>query len=68
MQRLPWSEVLRFAATRLLPLGLATGALMEGFMYATGFWAVALRKERERRDEAAATAARPPPPRPSLLR
>ena len=63
--RLPWSEALRFAATRLLPLGLATGALLEGFMYATGFWAVALRKERERRDEA---AARPPPSRPALLR
>ena len=62
-------------ATRLVPLGLAVGASMEGFMYATGFWAVALRKERERRDaaaaEAAANAATGPserPPAPTLLR
>ena len=57
------------AATRLLPLGLATGAAMEGFMFATGFWGVALRKERERRDAAAAAAAAAPqPPQPPLLR
>jgi len=62
----PWSEVLRVAATRVVPAGLAVGACMEGFMYVTGFWSVALRKERERRD--AAAAAPPPPPLPPFLR
>ncbi len=46
--------------TRVLPLGFVVGAAMEAFMYFTGFWAVATRKEAERRAEreAAAAAAR----------
>ena len=64
----PWSEVLRVAATRVVPAGLAVGACMEGFMYVTGFWSVALRKERERRDAAAAAPPPPPLPLPPFLR
>ena len=47
--------------TRVVPIGFAVGAGMEAFMYYTGFWSVATRKEAERRHERAATeAARPP--------
>ena len=53
----PWSPVLRLALTRLAPAGFALGAAMEGFMFATGFWGVAKRKEHERRVLAHATAA-----------
>lgn len=42
---------------RVLPVGFAVGAGMEAFMYATGFWAVATRKEAERRQERALAAA-----------
>ena len=43
--------------TRVLPLGFVVGAAMEAFMYFTGFWAVATRKEAERRAERECTRA-----------
>jgi hypothetical protein len=43
-----WAHTLRFAATRVAPVGLAIGASMEAFMCATGFYKVATRKEAER--------------------
>lgn len=47
--------------TRIVPIGLVVGAGMETFMYFTGFWSVATRKEAERRHERAiAESARPP--------
>ena len=39
---------------RVIPAGLVAGASIEAFMYFTGFWAVATRKEAERREERAA--------------
>lgn len=47
------SDVLRLCATKIFPAGFVLGACMEGFMYATGFWGVATRKESERQVEAA---------------
>ena len=46
-----WGQTLRFAATRVLPIGFCIGAGMEAFMCATGFYKVATRKEAERRIE-----------------
>jgi hypothetical protein len=43
-----WGQTLRFAVTRVVPVGLAIGASMEAFMCATGFYKVATRKEAER--------------------
>jgi hypothetical protein len=51
-----WHQTLRFAATRVFPLGFAIGAGMEAFMCATGFYKVATRKEAERRVERAEAA------------
>lgn len=60
------------ALVRVIPIGFAVGAAMETFMYFTGFYGVATRKEAERRMEraserearqkaaAAALAALPP--------
>jgi hypothetical protein len=47
------AEVWRLIWTRVAPLGFVLGAGMEGFMYATGFWKTATRKEAERELEAA---------------
>lgn len=44
--------VLRLTVRRIIPVGLAIGAGMETFMYYTGFWATATRKEAEREEEA----------------
>lgn len=48
----PFPDLLRVTATRVVPAGFVLGAAMELFMYATGFWGVATRKEAERRLEA----------------
>ena len=50
-QGMPLADLLRLTFTRVVPVGLAVGAAMEVFMYATGFWSVALRREAERREE-----------------
>ena len=42
---------------RVMPIGFVVGASMEAFMYFTGFWEVATRKEAERRAEREAAAA-----------
>jgi len=47
----PVADLRRLLLGRIIPLGFALGAGMEGFMYMTGFWDVALRKEAERRAE-----------------
>ena len=54
------SSIFRLTLTRIIPLGLLTGASMETFMYYTGFWSVATRKAEEREIEAhdALTATR----------
>ena len=51
-----WGQTLRFAGTRVLPIGFCIGAGMEAFMCATGFYKVATRKEAERRVERAEAA------------
>jgi len=61
-------HLVHVSATRIIPAGFVIGAGMEAFMYYTGFWNTALRKEGERRAEAAtqmealrkASAAKPP--------
>lgn len=61
-------QLVRVSATRIVPVGFIIGAGMEAFMYYTGFWNTALRKEGERRAEAAsqmealrkASASKPP--------
>jgi hypothetical protein len=53
-----WGQVLKFTATRIAPAGLVVGAGMETFMYYTGFWKTALKKENERRAEAKSALAR----------
>jgi hypothetical protein len=52
-----WSGTFRFAATRVFPIGFVIGAAMETFMCYTGFYAVATRKEAERRMERAENEA-----------
>lgn len=49
----PLRELFVFAATRVVPLGLVTGATMEAFMYVTGFWSVATQRESARQTERA---------------
>lgn len=56
---MPLAHLLRLAATRVVPVGLAVGATMEAFMYATGFWGVATRREAERVAERRAALAPP---------
>ena len=51
----PFRDVLRLTFTKVVPLGLALGAGMEVFMYYTGFWKTATRKEAERTVEAKQT-------------
>jgi len=53
----PAAFLWKVTLTRVVPVGLVIGAAMETFMYYTGFWNVATRKEAERRAEAAAKAA-----------
>lgn len=48
----PFRDLVSITLRRVIPAGLCLGAGMEGFMYATGFWDVATRKEAERRREA----------------
>lgn len=60
----PFRDLMRTTA-RIVPIGLAVGAAFEAFMYYTGFWDVALRKEAERRAarrEADAAIASTPTP------
>jgi hypothetical protein len=45
------ADMRRLLLTRIIPIGLILGASMETFMYFTGFWSVATRKEAERREE-----------------
>ena len=51
MSGIPSADLYRLLLQRIIPIGLVLGASMEGFMYFTGFWDVALRKETERREE-----------------
>ena len=51
MSGIPSAELYRLLLQKIIPIGLVLGASMEGFMYFTGFWDVALRKETERREE-----------------
>lgn len=51
----PLSDLLRVSVTRVIPFGLAVGAFMETFMFYTGFWGTATRKEAERQAERRAT-------------
>jgi len=55
--------MLRLLATRVIPAGALLGASMEGFMYFTGFWDVATRKEAERREERRVALGAGAPPR-----
>ena len=57
-----WRHTLKFAATRVFPIGFCVGAAIETCMFylnigGTTFWGVAIRKEAERRRERAAAAA-----------
>ena len=49
---MPRAEFRRLLWTRIVPAGAVLGASIETFMYFTGFWSVATRKEGERRLEA----------------
>ena len=51
-----WAHVARFVLTRLAPASAIIGASMEAFMCKTGFYDVATRKERERREARIAAA------------
>lgn len=51
MAGVPAAEFRRLLLTKIAPLGFVLGAGMEAFMYATGFWGVATKKEAERRAE-----------------
>jgi|LauGreSBDMM110SN_4_FD.fasta_scaffold671012_1 hypothetical protein len=53
----PWKDVFRLAA-RISPFAVATGFGFETFMYYTGFWKVATRKEAERQQAAQEEVAR----------
>jgi hypothetical protein len=44
-------DILHVCATRIVPAGLIAGAGIETFMYFTGFWKTATRKEAERQAE-----------------
>ena len=43
----PWSDVFRLTL-RITPIAMVVGAGFETFMFFTGFWKVAIRKEAER--------------------
>lgn len=45
------ADLRRLLLTRIIPIGFGLGAGMEAFMYVTGFWGVATKKEAERRKE-----------------
>jgi hypothetical protein len=45
------APISRLLWTKIVPLGFLLGAGMETFMYFTGFWNVATKKEAERRAE-----------------
>lgn len=53
----PLRDLLAVTLRRVVPAGLVIGAGMEAFMYYTGFWGVATRKEAERREERKAEIA-----------
>jgi hypothetical protein len=52
---IPFKDLLRVTCVRVVPVGFAVGAAMETFMYYTGFWSTATRKQAERNAEARVT-------------
>lgn len=62
MAGVPLGDLLRVIGLRVVPVGLVLGASMEAFMFYTGFWDVAIRKENERRAERAQNLRALPPP------
>ncbi len=58
----PAADLRRLIVTRIVPFGFGLGAFMEAFMYYTGFWSVATKKEAERRAERATQLVEALPP------